>query len=725
MLELRLPNAIVTLRGEVPVAVAESLADLTDARLHHGRGVAEVDVDVEATVDGWTLLERSRGAAFSSGAEPRRSTAGPAEVDLLDAVVSRLNRLAFATDPSRLHLHAAGLEYRGDGILLLGPSGSGKSTVATALVTRGAAFLSDESITLQPGSRTAYAYPKPITLKAESIDLARQWVPGGGSGLDLVVAQNGRAHLRASSLGEVVPYVEPKVVVVVRHDTKSTTFRPITTAEACMHVLGDSLDAARFGPAALEVVAWVLSAAVTWELVYGDASDAADALMEIRPAFRRRLVVAGCVGWDPVPTASGSRFVSPDRSVRTVRFDDGAVRLDGATRSLTLLDVGEPGLGHSGGASTANDEVWRFALPDRPVDDLDAAAPLRDADVDALRFGRCTGVGVEQLLRDRPGPGVAERLRHLHTSAQTSCLVLERELAHVVDLLEAHGVEPVVLKGPVSAHDGPLPPHLRDFGDLDLLIRTQHIDTAVAVLTGEGFERRFPKLSEDFDRRFSKSVTLHGAFRTGGHAAAGRTFEVDLHRTLTPGPYGFLVDLEELHDRAVPVRVAGRWYRALHPTHRFVHHCLHAALGSAPPRLHSLRDVLGTAPRAPAVLDDVIEVVERWGVTAPVRRALQLASPDRDPGADSALRDAPYESSRRRPVQARWRDQLLLASYHRGRRSYACTAAASLLVLPGWEARAAFLAAHLGYPRLTRDPTPHSGTLLGVDREPEGSRRGA
>ncbi len=122
-------------------------------------------------------------------------------------------------------------------------------------------------------------------------------------------------------------------------------------------------------------------------------------------------------------------------------------------------------------------------------------------------------------------------------------LTLEATLLRVAETFE-HAVIPFrVLKGPAVAHLDYPDPALRDFGDIDLLIQPDDLDRTIAVLTEQGFARRFPEPRAGFDRRFTKSVSV---VNPGGK-------ELDLHRTLAPGVFGLRVKVAMLWD-ATPVQ---------------------------------------------------------------------------------------------------------------------------------------------------------------------------
>ncbi|MGH3428306.1 MAG: nucleotidyltransferase family protein, partial [Mycobacteriales bacterium] len=218
-------------------------------------------------------------------------------------------------------------------------------------------------------------------------------------------------------------------------------------------------------------------------------------------------------------------------------------------------------------------------------------------------------------------PATREQLdqaRQLQVSTMAWAMRLENALLAVVDLLTASAVEIRVLKGSAVAHLDYPDPALRSFIDIDLLVRSEQFDRAVELLTGAGFQRRYPQPRPGFDRRFSKGTTFLSP--TG--------YELDLHRTFVQGPWGLLIDLNDLWDDGEEFEVAGRPLHALSRAARFMHACYHAALGDWPPRLSSLRDIaqmllvigqnekdpraLATRWRAEAVL--AVAVSDAWSL---------------------------------------------------------------------------------------------------------------
>lgn len=80
---------------------------------------------------------------------------------------------------SMLLLHSAVVEKNGRAVILPGQSGSGKSTLAAALVANGWRLLSDEFALIRISDGALVPYPRPISLKNESIERMKAMFPDG------------------------------------------------------------------------------------------------------------------------------------------------------------------------------------------------------------------------------------------------------------------------------------------------------------------------------------------------------------------------------------------------------------------------------------------------------------------------------------------------------------------------------------------------------------------
>lgn len=119
------------------------------------------------------------------------------------------------------------------------------------------------------------------------------------------------------------------------------------------------------------------------------------------------------------------------------------------------------------------------------------------------------------------GPDQVEEVRRAHAAAMEVCLSLDADLLSAATILDDAGVEHRVLKGSAFAHLDYPDPSLRVYADVDLLVRSQRFDDAVAALTEAAYERRYQQVRAGFDRRFGKGASFTGSAHRG----------LDLHRT--------------------------------------------------------------------------------------------------------------------------------------------------------------------------------------------------
>jgi hypothetical protein len=317
-------------------------------------------------------------------------------------------------------------------------------------------------------------------------------------------------------------------------------------------------------------------------------------------------------------------------------------------------------------------------LPDR-VDDATWRALL--AQVGAKRLSghlvAAISSGALQVSQDQ-----ADAAAEKHAAAMVSSLRLEQLLLEVVERFDDEGVDHRVLKGCAVAYLDYPDPALRSFGDVDLLVRSEHIDEAVRILTTAGYRRGFPEPRPGFDRRFTKGAAFV--------SPAG--LELDLHRTLALGPFGLMIDLDDLWTDAAPYELAGRALQAMARPQRLLHACYHAALGDPAPRLVAVRDVAqmleDTSDQEVAL---VLRVADRWGGAVVLTRALSLS------GAVLGLAEpawTPHLVQLGPP--SRWH-QRALATYVDPSLGSTARSLAALRAIPGLRPKASYLRA-LAFP---------------------------
>ena len=325
--------------------------------------------------------------------------------------------------------------------------------------------------------------------------------------------------------------------------------------------------------------------------------------------------------------------------------------------------------------------VAAFGLPGHSGTIADA--PLPDTDWDRLanrvRHQRLAGF-LHAVVEAGALPVTDEQrdqVQQFHLQACSMALQLELRLLAIAELLENAGIDVVVLKGTAVAHLAYPDPALRSFGDNDLLLPSERFDDAVDLLTRNGYTRQTLQARPGFERRFGKGVTLDG--ETGD--------ELDLHRNLVFGTFGFRIELEELFRSAEPFVLGGRQLFGLGPETRLLHACFHAALGDPVPRYGSVRDIAQMLTMGVHDHDRVLELATSWDSRAVIARGIGLC---RDLlGIDP---DEPISRTLANHVPSR-RERRAIDSYVGANRRFAAKAAASLPYIDGIGAKAAFLRA--------------------------------
>jgi hypothetical protein len=211
--------------------------------------------------------------------------------------------------------------------------------------------------------------------------------------------------------------------------------------------------------------------------------------------------------------------------------------------------------------------------PDR----LDRLRIIIDAGVDwevamraALRHGVMPAVYralIPAFAARLPASVHARMRREVHGNAVRNCY-LAVEMLRLCRLLEKHGVHALALKGPALAAGSYGDLTLRQFTDLDLLVRHNDLGATFAALAGKGFRTRTPlkriasKRSSGWEMTFAREPNL---------------FALDLHWRLLPRYFPFAPEGSELWQRAVEVDLGPGRVSTLGPEDLILFLCAHGA----------------------------------------------------------------------------------------------------------------------------------------------------
>jgi hypothetical protein len=251
----------------------------------------------------------------------------------------------------------------------------------------------------------------------------------------------------------------------------------------------------------------------------------------------------------------------------------------------------------------------------RPSDDHESETEWRavQREADQARLAGLTSLAVERGLLHLDDDDRGEFIDSCRVHFERA-VAIERSLVRAHDVLTSAGVRPIVLKGVAVAHLDYPSSHLRSFSDVDLLVRPDQMDRAIAALLDVGGRRDLPPRTRAWDRTYAKDIPVTDDFG----------IELDVHRTLDRGPFGFWIDLAELHRTAVTFTLAGRTMHALGPCARVMHAAYALTIAEADPRAgHAVDFVL--AARRIASPDDLTDVATRWRAGSILSDAISLA----------------------------------------------------------------------------------------------------
>lgn len=133
-----------------------------------------------------------------------------------------------------LLLHAATVERDGRALIMTGESGAGKSTLATLLGTDGWRFMGDEFALIEPATGLAWPFPRPSSLKNESIDTVRAAIDPARFGPLLKDTPKGDIRHVAPSGEALAAMTEPArpALILFPQFGLSEAARPVPQSEA-------------------------------------------------------------------------------------------------------------------------------------------------------------------------------------------------------------------------------------------------------------------------------------------------------------------------------------------------------------------------------------------------------------------------------------------------------------------------------------------------------------
>ena len=181
-----------------------------------------------------------------------------------------------------------------------------------------------------------------------------------------------------------------------------------------------------------------------------------------------------------------------------------------------------------------------------------------------------TARNISAIASDLVPANHLERLTKGARANALRCLSLTAELIKVMELLRASGVQAMPYKGPVLAVDAYGDVALREFEDLDIIVRKRDMAKVDAVMKGLGYR---PNHVWKFDSGPSSGV-VPGEYDYRDEA---RGMIVEFHTEFTLRHFPVRPNLDEMARRLVPVTISGHEIRTFAPEDMLLLLCVHGS----------------------------------------------------------------------------------------------------------------------------------------------------
>lgn len=222
---------------------------------------------------------------------------------------------------------------------------------------------------------------------------------------------------------------------------------------------------------------------------------------------------------------------------------------------------------------------------------------------------------VKKLDQRMVPPEVRSKLAELQRARTVFSLQLTAELFRVLEHFAEANIEVLITKGPALAVRCYGDPGMRQYGDLDLVLRESDIRRATQTMLDLAYQPRIPLAAID-----AKKMTGEYAFR---RIRADVLLEFHTERTFRYYPRG--LQIENLFKRRAFVRIDGHDVPALSLEDELILICVHGAKHLWE-RLMWIADVAAIVSKQPVDWDLAAALAREAGAQRILRLALRLAS---------------------------------------------------------------------------------------------------
>ena len=175
-------------------------------------------------------------------------------------------------------VHSAVIARDRRAVLLPAQPEAGKSTLCAALVAHGWQLCSDEFALIDPATSDIYPLPRPISLKAQSIDIIASRMTDAVFGPEIIGMDGRRTrHLAppATSVTRASERVTAAWIVVPRYAQGSQTdLEPVTRARMLAHLADSSYNYNALGVDGFNALAKIVDQSSCYKLTYSNLDEA-------------------------------------------------------------------------------------------------------------------------------------------------------------------------------------------------------------------------------------------------------------------------------------------------------------------------------------------------------------------------------------------------------------------------------------------------------------------
>ncbi len=227
----KFPRFRIKVRSHSP-GIITHLDNLLPAALVTGHAPPDHSIDIMEH-QGQHLLLKKGNIVYSAATEQEAAVLAFREI--AETACHRENWLAI--------LHAAGVAWQGQGLIMPARGGSGKTTLTAALITQGFQYINDDVIPIERGSTSLISIPTSLCIKQGSWEILKGWHPKLSS-----IQAYGRNHQEVKYLPvEPTNWASPEIparhlLIPDYQPSASTTIETIPPTAGLRAIIeGDSL----------------------------------------------------------------------------------------------------------------------------------------------------------------------------------------------------------------------------------------------------------------------------------------------------------------------------------------------------------------------------------------------------------------------------------------------------------------------------------------------------